>query len=137
VSGGGEGAPSGGGVPGGPGRVIHPHLATGPPAVGGGFDDVAFDGGSDHRSVPFQERGDGEPGGCAGAGRAHNRAGVLGFGGNETAVDGTEGEPPRRWSPHQKGFEVAGFGPFGRFGTAGPLEVFDDPPSGQNETSGG
>jgi hypothetical protein len=83
--------------------------------VGDGvFEEVAFDGGGDDGSVPFEEGGDGEPGGFAGAGGADDGDGVLGFGGDESPVDGAEGEPSRLGAADEEGFQVAGFRPAGR-----------------------
>ena len=82
--------------------------------VDGVFEEVAFDGGGDDGSVPFEEGGDGESGGLSGAGRSDDGDGVLGFGGDEPSVDGAEGETPWLRSADEEGFEVSGFGPSGR-----------------------
>ena len=103
----GEGVPSGWRVPGGSGRVVHPHLPCRLAFADCVFDQVAFDAGGDDGAVPLEEGGDGKPGGLAGTGGADHSDRVLLFGGDKLLVDRTEGEPPRLRLADEEGFEVA------------------------------
>ncbi len=80
---------------GGGDRVEHPRLTHLTAVVDGVLEEIAFDGGGDDRSVPFEEGGDGESGGLAGSGRSDDRDRMLGLGGDQPSPDGAEGEPAR------------------------------------------
>ena len=96
------------------------------------FEEVSFDGGGDDGSVPFEEGGDGEPGGLAGAGGADDGDGVLGFGGDESPVDGAEGEPSGLGAADEERFEVSWFRPSGRVALGGVAVLPVPSPAGRD-----
>ncbi len=121
VSHAGERRPAGGGVAGDAGGVEDPHGASAAAVVEGGVEEVVLDAGGDDRPAPFEQRGDGEAGGLAAAGRADDGEAGLGFGGDEVPTETAEGEAPGLGFGDGEAAQVSGFGQ-----PAGPVDT--EPP---------